>query len=128
MYDPKSAQKDLGDDFFPEGSQRAYVRAFHLVLSAILTRAMHVGSPGQDARANHQDHPSGCLAGRHGSFLKVRSTERNSGVEAKSETTAAESSWASTGQTRQPGRADTYCLQRPPSGWSRGPRDKHYTG
>ncbi|KAL5607155.1 hypothetical protein FOBRF1_007652 [Fusarium oxysporum] len=24
MYDPKSAQKDLGDDFFPEGSQRAY--------------------------------------------------------------------------------------------------------
>ncbi|CAH0057839.1 unnamed protein product [Clonostachys solani] len=23
-YDPKSAQKDLGDDFFPEGSQRAY--------------------------------------------------------------------------------------------------------
>ncbi|KAJ0147068.1 60S ribosomal protein L34-B [Fusarium oxysporum f. sp. albedinis] len=24
MYGPKSAQKDLGDDFFPEGSQRAY--------------------------------------------------------------------------------------------------------
>lgn len=29
MYDPKSAQKDLGDDFFPEGSQRAYVRTIH---------------------------------------------------------------------------------------------------
>ncbi|EWY95048.1 hypothetical protein FOYG_04173 [Fusarium oxysporum NRRL 32931] len=38
MYDPKSAQKDLGDDFFAEGSQRAYVRAFHLVLSTSLTR------------------------------------------------------------------------------------------
>ncbi|CAG9939666.1 unnamed protein product [Clonostachys rosea f. rosea IK726] len=26
LYDPKSSHKDLGDDFFPEGSQRAYVR------------------------------------------------------------------------------------------------------
>lgn len=120
MYDPKSAQKDLRDDFFAEGSQRAYVRAFHLVLSTSLTLAMHLGSPGQDARANHQDHSPECLAGRHGSFLKVRSTGDTGipGVEAKSKTTAAESSWASTGQTRQPGRADTYFLRRPPSGWS----------
>lgn len=53
MYDPKSAQKDLGDDFFPEGSQRAYVRAFDLLLSTSLTRAMYVGSPSQDPRANY---------------------------------------------------------------------------
>ena len=73
LYDSKATHEELGDAFFPEGSQRVYVRLCRHNIKHVRVPLTVVcaGSLGSHAGATCQDHAMSGVAGHHGSVPEV---------------------------------------------------------